>query len=126
MRIAYRPGQRRSTSTNLVVGKTRYSAFFDTVLDDELQAIGAKYLIFTGATTSVCVESTVRDAMFRDYVCVVLDDCTAEPIAFDAPRSNHEASLLVIELLLGWVAAASDVQTVLRAHADRPAALSPG
>jgi ureidoacrylate peracid hydrolase len=108
------------------VGKTRYSAFFDTALDDELQAIGTKYLIFTGATTSVCVESTVRDAMFRDYVCVVLDGCTAEPIAFDAPRSNHEASLLVIELLLGWVAAASDVQTVLRAHADRPAALSPG
>jgi ureidoacrylate peracid hydrolase len=111
---------------DLVVGKTRYSAFFDTALDDELKAIGAKYLIFTGATTSVCVESTVRDAMFRDYVCVVLDDCTAHPIAVHAPPTNHEASLLVIELLLGGVAAASDVQTVLRAHTDRPAALSPG
>ena len=57
----------------------------------------------TGWTTSVCVESTVRDAMFRDYHCVVLADCTAEPIGNDLLRSNHEASLLTIQLLFGWV-----------------------
>ena len=49
------------------------------------------------------VESTLRDAMFRDHHCVVLADCTAEPIASDLPRSNHEASLLTIQLLFGWV-----------------------
>lgn len=64
--------------------------------------------------TSICVESTVRDAMFRDYVCVVLEDCTAEPIAQDAPRGNHEASLLSIELLFGWIAKASDLREALR------------
>jgi ureidoacrylate peracid hydrolase len=57
----------------------------------------------TGCTTSVCVESTVRDAMFRDYQCIVLEDCTAEPIGSSNSRGNHEASLLTIELLLGWV-----------------------
>ena len=36
--------------------------------------------------TSVCVESTIRDAMFRDYHCVLLADCTAEPIGSDFPR----------------------------------------
>jgi ureidoacrylate peracid hydrolase len=61
-------------------------------------------LIFVGATTTICVESTVRDATFRDCRCIVLRDCTTELIAADTPRSNHEASLLAIELLFGWTA----------------------
>jgi hypothetical protein len=36
--------------------------------------------------------------MFRDYRCVVLRDCVAEVIGNDLPRSNHEASLLLIEM----------------------------
>jgi ureidoacrylate peracid hydrolase len=102
---------------DIVVGKHRYSAFFETELDARLREVGARQLIFVGATTSVCVESTVRDAMFRDYCCLVLADCTAEPIAFDAPRSNHEATLLTIELLFGWVANSADLRQALRAHA---------
>jgi hypothetical protein len=41
--------------------------------------------------------------MFRDYSCLLLEDCTAEPIGNDLPRSNHAASLLTIQTLLGWV-----------------------
>ncbi|MER8398570.1 cysteine hydrolase [Mesorhizobium sp. M1348] len=87
-----------------VISKHRFSAFFETPLDSTLRARRIDTLIFTGATTSVCVESTVRDAAFRDYRCIVLRDCTTELIAADAPRSNHEASLLTIELLFGWTA----------------------
>jgi ureidoacrylate peracid hydrolase len=87
---------------DLVVGKTRYSGFFGTGLAGRLLDMGIRTLVFVGTTTSICVESTVRDATFRDFTPVVLRDCTAEPIAFDAPRSNHEASLLAIELLFGW------------------------
>jgi ureidoacrylate peracid hydrolase len=68
-----------------------------------LRRRGIDTLIVTGCTTSVCVESTVRDAMFRDYRCVVLEDCTAEPIAATAPRSNHEASLLTMQILFAWI-----------------------
>jgi ureidoacrylate peracid hydrolase len=88
---------------DIIVAKSRYSGFFNTNLDDMLKALGIRHLIVTGATTSICVESTVRDAVFRDYQCIVLSDCTAEPIAYDATRSNHEASLLNVELLFGWV-----------------------
>jgi ureidoacrylate peracid hydrolase len=98
---------------DIVSSKHRYSAFFETSLDSVLRARGVETLIFTGATTSICVESTVRDATFRDYRCIVLADCTAELIAFDAPRSNHEASLLNIELLLGWVADSADLLAAL-------------
>jgi ureidoacrylate peracid hydrolase len=51
----------------------------------------------------VCVESTVRDAMFRDYTPVILADCVAEPLGDEFPRSNHMASLLLFEVQFGWV-----------------------
>ena len=100
-----------------VVSKHRYSGFFETELDELLQGLGAKHLLVTGCTTSICVESTVRDAMFRDYACVVLRDCTAEPIGSGLARTNHEASLLVIETLFGWTASSDAVLAAFLAHA---------
>jgi ureidoacrylate peracid hydrolase len=88
---------------DIVLYKHRFSGFFETDLDSTLKRLGIKYLIFTGCTTSICVESTVRDAMFRDYMPVVLADCTAEPLGNGLPRSNHEASLLNIQVSFGWV-----------------------
>jgi ureidoacrylate peracid hydrolase len=98
---------------DIVIGKHRYSGFFETSLDARLRALGIRTLLITGTTTSVCVESTVRDATFRDYRPVVLADCFAEPIAADAARTNHEASLLTIELLFGWVGRSADVIAAL-------------
>ncbi len=93
---------------DIVVAKHRYSGFFETQLDSILRGRGIKQLIVTGCTTSVCVESTIRDAMFRDYQCCVLADCAGEPIGNANSRGNHEASLLTIELLLGWVSESKD------------------
>src|SRR5213083_1447818 len=90
-------------ANDIVLYKTRFSGFYQTDLDATLKKFGIKYLIVTGVTTSICVESTVRDAMFRDYLCVLLKDCMSEPIGHDLPRTNHEASLLNAEVLLGWV-----------------------
>ena len=100
-----------------VLYKTRYSGFFGTSLDELLQRGGIQQLIVVGATTSVCVESTVRDAMFRDYHCLVIADATAEPIAADAARSNHEASLLTLELLFASVTDSADLLVSLRTAA---------
>jgi ureidoacrylate peracid hydrolase len=91
-----------------ILYKTRFSGFYQTELDAILKRAGIKYLIFTGCTTSVCVESTIRDAMFRDYLPILLADCTGEPIGYGLPRSNHEASLLTIQVLFGWVSNSSD------------------
>lgn len=88
---------------DIVIYKTRFSGFYQTDLDAILKRFGVKHLIMTGCTTSVCVDSTIRDAMFRDYQPILLADCTGEPIGYGLPRSNHEASLLTIEVLLGWV-----------------------
>src|SRR2546426_1795275 len=95
-----------------VIYKTRFSGFFGTDLDARLTTLGVKHLVITGCTTSICVDSTVRDAMFRDYLCVLLADCMSEPIGHGLPRSNHDASLLSAEVLLGWV---SDSERFLKA-----------
>lgn len=92
---------------DLVVYKHRYSGFYETDLHQILAARGIDTLVFTGCTTSVCVESTLRDAMYRDYRCLLLEDCCAEPIGSDRTPSNHDASLLVLEILFGWIADAS-------------------
>lgn len=94
-----------------VVSKHRYSGFFETELDDLLRGLGVTQLLVTGCTTSVCVDSTVRDAMFRDYSCIVLEDCTAEPLGDG--RTNHEATLRTIETLFGWVSNAGAVSAAL-------------
>ena len=79
-----------------------YSGFCETALAGILRGRGIRQLIVTGCTTSVCVESTVRDAMFRNDPCCVLSDCTGEPLDSGNSRSNHEASLLNRQLVCGW------------------------
>jgi ureidoacrylate peracid hydrolase len=100
--------QLKPLAGDVVMYKTRFSGFYQTDLDNVLKNLGIKHLIFTGCTTSVCVDSTVRDAMYRDYQPVLLADCTGEPIGYGLPRSNHEASLLTIEVLLGWVSSSDE------------------
>src|SRR4029077_5796454 len=87
---------------------------YQTDLHAHLQELGIKCLVFAGCTTSICVESTVRDAMFRDYACVLLADCMGEPIGNSLPRSNHEASLLTMQMLFGWVSGSDEFVKSLR------------
>ncbi len=80
-----------------VIYKTRFSAFYRTDLDELLRSYGAKHLIITGCTTSICVESTIRDAFFRDYHCILLEDCAAEPMGRNLSRTERD---LLLDLLL--------------------------
>ncbi len=101
---------------DVVLYKHRFSGFFETDLHQVLRDRQIKDLIFTGCTTSVCVESTIRDAMFRDYRCLLLADCTAEPIGDGLSRSNYEASLLVVQALFGWVTRSEQFVSALVPH----------
>ena len=100
--------------SDIVVSKHRFSGFFETDLDATLKKLRVTSLIFTGCTTSICVESTLRDAFFRDYRCLLLEDCTAEPIGSDLPGTNHDASVRVIETLFGWVSDCAALEAALR------------
>jgi len=100
---------------DIVMAKHRYSGFFETNLDTVLRERGVTTLIFTGCTTSVCVESTLRDAFYRDYRCLLLADCCAEAIGSEQARTNHDATLTVIEALFGWTAASTQfIESITR------------
>ncbi len=77
---------------DLVIQKWRYSAFSGTALDQVLRSKGIQTVILCGTTTSVCVESTARDAFAADYYTVVASDC-----ASDVRLDWHEASLLLMQ-----------------------------
>ena len=53
------------------------------------------------------------NSMFRDYHCVLLADCVGEPIGNELPRSNHEASVLTIQTVLGWVSDSERFESAL-------------
>jgi len=92
---------------DVIVLKSRWTGFYNTDLDAILKRRGITTLVFTGVTTSTCVEATLRDAFFRDYGCMLLADCTWEPVGNRLSRSNYEATLLLVELQYGWVSDSS-------------------
>lgn len=60
---------------DLVVKKHRSSAFVDTRLDLLLRSNNIQTALITGVVTEGCVESTARDASFKDYIVVLVEDC---------------------------------------------------
>lgn len=77
--------------SDVVVDKPGYSAFFATDLERILSTRGIRNLILTGVTTDVCVHSTLRDAVDRNYECLVIEDACAASIL-----DNHASALSTI------------------------------
>ena len=83
-----------------IVIKHRYSAFVDTRLETLLRSNGIETLVVTGTATMACVESTVRDAMMRDYDVVVPREAVA---ARGNMKYLHETSLEAMDLFFARV-----------------------
>jgi ureidoacrylate peracid hydrolase len=78
--------------------KHQFSAFTGTTLDSRLRSHSISRVICCGFTTSVCVESTVREAFSRNYYPVVVSDAVAE---FDP--NLHQSSLKVLDRIFAPV-----------------------
>ena len=50
-----------------VIQKTQYDAFFQTELDEMLQAQGVSDVVITGVMTHLCCETTARSAFMHGY-----------------------------------------------------------
>lgn len=90
----------------LVVTKHRYNAFYGTDLEIALRARGIKSLVISGVSTNVCVESTARDAFFRDFYVVFTSDCTATN---NGGVEAHGATLKNIDRSFGIVVTSGQV-----------------
>lgn len=99
-----------TTGGEVVIDKTRNSAFFKTDLDDLLRSRGINQLLCTGVASNVCVESTVRDGVAMDYYCKTLSDATAT-----LTMEDHNACMRN----LVWFGGVVSADEVLRALEQR-------
>ena len=93
----------------------RYSAFKGTDMDMLLRAHNIRTVVPTGISTSVCVESTFRDAFEHTYyVCLPEDGCASWDMELHAATlktANARFGLLtrVDDILAIWGGAAHAV-----------------
>ena len=71
-----------------VVIKRRDSAFHDTETGVWLRSIGVDTLIFCGVDTSICVETSLREAFNIGYDVILVSDATAS-----SNRKHYESTL---------------------------------
>ena len=80
----------------IVLDKTRNTAFWGTNLAERLRVMGVDQLVATGVGTNVCVESTVRDAITNGFHTVTVSDATAT-----LSEEEHKASLMNLQYFGG-------------------------
>ena len=92
----------------IVLDKTRNSAFIRTRFAEMLAERKINHLIATGVGTNVCVESTVRDAWQNDFAVVTVSDATAT-----LSEAEHNATLKNMQWF-GGTATVSEIEEALR------------
>lgn len=94
-----------------VIDKPGKGAFYATGLQDLLQDRGITHLLFGGVTTEVCVQSTMREANDRGYVCLLVEDAT------DSYFPQFKQAVLEMVraqgAIIGWTARTDQVAAAL-------------
>jgi len=104
-----------------VIPKRRFSAFFDTPLEEKLNRLKPEKLIVCGVCTDICVLHTVADARNRDWEVEVPVDCVA---SFD--EKAHLSALEHMERILGAKLTSFRVSQVKVAKFEPPEAVLSG
>jgi nicotinamidase-related amidase len=86
-----------------VFNKITPSAFTSTPIEIVLRAYGVDTLLFTGVSTNMCVEHTLRDAASYGYYCFLVEDACGA----DSPEM-HDAAVTVLQRLYGAVTSTDD------------------
>jgi nicotinamidase-related amidase len=81
------------------VDKYRMSGFWDTPLDSILRNLDKTTLFFSGVNADQCVMTTLQDANFLGYDCILLRDCTATT----SPDYCLQATLYNVNQCFGFV-----------------------
>jgi nicotinamidase-related amidase len=72
--------------------KKRYSAFFQTELDELLKRINPSFLVLAGVNTHACIRTAAIDAYQLDYRVQIISDCVASP-----DQRHHDVTLDYLE-----------------------------
>ena len=82
-----------------------------------LKAQGITHLLFSGATTDVCVHTTLREATDRKYQCLLVEDACASCDAY-----AHEAAIHMVTVEDGIFGVVATVDSVIAGLAAAPPA----
>ena len=97
----------------IVVDKPGKGMFYATGLHETLQARGITHLVFTGVTTEVCVQTSMREANDRGYECLLVEDATES--YFPAFKAATLAMIAAQGAIVGWHAPSSALLAALPA-----------
>lgn len=103
----------KPTEKDHVVIKRRDGAFQDTELRVWLQSEGINTLVFCGVDTSICVETSLREAFNIGYDVVLISDATASGI-----RKHYETTLERVRDYYGVVATVDRFCTMINTLKD--------
>ena len=92
-----------------VVDKKGYNGFHNTSLDAILRNLGVNTCVMTGVTTCVCVTSTTRAGIERNFRMIFVSDCTAE-----VGREAHEAELQILSRAYADIKTTDEVIKMLK------------
>jgi ureidoacrylate peracid hydrolase len=104
-----------------VVIKHRFDAFVDTDLDIVLRSAGIETVIMTGTATHACVDSTARNAYFRDYYVVFGEDLVG-----GASEEVHRATMATVNQCFGVTATAEQLMAAWEVGASGGEAVAAG
>ena len=99
----------------VVIRKSRSSAFFDTHLGNLLHGQGIDTLVVGGMTTSGCIRATAVDSHSSNFRTIVAEECVADPSMI-----SHEVNLFDLDMKYADVTPLSTVldRLVARGQAD--------
>ena len=88
-----------------VIDKPGKGMFWGTGLHERLQGAGITHLVFTGVTTEVCVQTSMREANDRGYECLIVEDGTESYF----PAFKHAALEMIVAQggIVGWCASSA-------------------
>lgn len=97
----------------LNIAKPGKGMFYNTPVQEWLQAQKVSQLLFTGVTTEVCVQTSIREANDRGYECLIVEDCTESYF----PEFKQAAIEMMIAqgAIVGWAGKSAELQQALRA-----------
>jgi ureidoacrylate peracid hydrolase len=96
---------------DIVIPKPRYSGFTGTQLDSILRSRRIDTVLVCGTATNVCVESTIRDAYFKEYYPVLVRDACYQA----GPDFIQEATIYNVERFFGWTTSLADISAACAA-----------
>ena len=94
---------------DIIIEKQRYSSFYATPLSAVLGTLKIDTLMVGGVTTSMCVETTVRDSAQRDYRTFVVENACGD---FNPER--HRASLAAMAFGFAPVLSMENAMTAIQ------------